>query len=593
MLASPPFAFGQVAHWDFENSANDQSGNGFDGVLTADATFAPGLVGQAVSLDGSGDAVAFPAITAVDASEFTVSAWINSVGTHTIDLTVTDDQGAQGLDSLDVTVLPGNQGPIADAGLDQTVSDADESGAETVTLDGTGSSDPDGTIVSYDWSEGGSPLGSGAVLPVGFVVGVHTIDLTVTDDQGATGVDSVDVTVLAGNVNQDPIADAGPDQTVSDADNSGAEAVTLDGTGSSDGDGTIVSYDWSESDGSGGVNPLGSGSTLGVSLGVGVHTIDLLVTDDEGATGTDSVTVTVLANQSPTADAGPDVTVTDADESGAETVTLDGTGSSDADGTIVSYEWTEGATILGTTAVLPVSFTLGSHDVTLTVTDDGGDTNNDAVTIVVNPPTGLPAGLVGHWNFENDTDDQSGNGFDGVIHGDPGFIAGISGQALDLDGTGDAVELPEITALDASEFSVSIWVNVDPASSGRLGMFHASITAGDEIARLFVQGSRVYFANGYDALTFPPCSTTVPSGEWRMVTVTVDSAAQEAKVYIDGAECVSDTSFSTASGTFGAENFIGARFGPSSESFQGQLDEVMLWNRSLTAAEVLTVFQSL
>jgi hypothetical protein len=127
------------------------------------------------------------------------------------------------------------------------------------------------------------------------------------------------------------VAVAGGDQDVSDADGTGSELVELDGTGSSDVDGVITDYDWSE-----GGNTIGTGSNPTVDLGVGLHTITLTVTDNGGATGTDDVVVTVLVNQGPTAVAGGDFAVTDTDLSGSELVALDGTASSDVDGVIVS-----------------------------------------------------------------------------------------------------------------------------------------------------------------------------------------------------------------------------------------------------------------
>jgi len=90
-----------------------------------------------------------------------------------------------------------------------------------------------------------------------------------------------------GGVNAPPVADAGPDQTPT-ADGTGSALVTLDGTASSDSDGAIVSWIWKE-----GGNQIAAGSTAQVSLGVGVHTITLVVTDDDGATDDDTVTVTV------------------------------------------------------------------------------------------------------------------------------------------------------------------------------------------------------------------------------------------------------------------------------------------------------------
>ena len=178
--------------------------------------------------------------------------------------------------------------------------------------------------------------------------------------------------------NQPPTANAGPDQTVNDADGTGSETVTLNGSGS-DSDGTIASYQWTE-----GAVVLGNAATLTTSFTVGTHTLTLTVTDDGEATGSDTVLVTVNANQPPTADAGPDQTVNDADGTGSETVTLNG-GGTDSDGTIVSYEWKEGATVLGTTAGLTAPFTVGTHTVILTATDDGSASGSDTVLVTVNP----------------------------------------------------------------------------------------------------------------------------------------------------------------------------------------------------------------
>jgi subtilisin family serine protease len=94
-----------------------------------------------------------------------------------------------------------------------------------------------------------------------------------------------------------------------------------------------------------------------------------------------------LSNQAPVANAGPNQTVIDSDGSGSENVTLDGSASSDADGTIVSYAWSEGATSIGSGAILTHSFAIGSHVVTLTVTDNGGATATDTVTVTVQSAT--------------------------------------------------------------------------------------------------------------------------------------------------------------------------------------------------------------
>jgi len=103
-------------------------------------------------------------------------------------------------------------------------------------------------------------------------------------------------------------------------------------------------------------------------------------------------------NQPPTADAGPDQEVDDSDNDGFETVTLSGSGG-DVDGTIQSYAWTEDGVLLATGANPMVSLAVGSHDILLTVTDDGGRKATDTVTVIVNgacdPVTGLSCSSAG------------------------------------------------------------------------------------------------------------------------------------------------------------------------------------------------------
>lgn len=87
--------------------------------------------------------------------------------------------------------------PVADAGQDQTVTDVDGDGQEMVTLDGSGSHDPDGTITAYEWDldgDGNIDL-TGSIVNATFGLGVHTVTLTVTDNDGLTDSDQVVVTV--------------------------------------------------------------------------------------------------------------------------------------------------------------------------------------------------------------------------------------------------------------------------------------------------------------------------------------------------------------------------------------------------------------
>ncbi len=285
-----------------------------------------------------------------------------------------------------------NDPPVADAGPDQTVGEA-----EMVTLDGTNSSDADGTIVSYDWVQiGGTtvslsdPFSETPWFTAPFVGAsgeALTFELSVTDDGGLSDTDTVIVNVS--NVNLAPTADAGPDQTVGEAD-----GVTLDGTNSTDPDGTIVGYAWTQT---GGVSvslsdPLSAQpSFTAPNVGPGGASLNfqLTVTDDEGLQSSDSCIVNVSwVNLAPTADAGSDLTVGE-----GELVVLDGSGSTDPDDGIASYLWNQTAgtsvTLSDPNSAVPEFTAPGvgpsgaSLTFQLTVTDDGGLQSTDSCTVSV------------------------------------------------------------------------------------------------------------------------------------------------------------------------------------------------------------------
>ena len=92
-----------------------------------------------------------------------------------------------------------NLPPTANAGADQTVPDNNRDGVELVTLDGAASSDHDGSIVSYEWREGGTSIGIESTIDVWLPLGAHTLTLEVTDDDGARDTDTVVVTVSPAN----------------------------------------------------------------------------------------------------------------------------------------------------------------------------------------------------------------------------------------------------------------------------------------------------------------------------------------------------------------------------------------------------------
>jgi len=221
--------------------------------------------------------------------------------------------------------------------------------------------------------------------------GVHTITATAVDTTSQST--DININVLVDNINDSPIADAGPDQYANDADGNGYESITLDGSDSYDPDGAIVSYEWNENGAL-----ISTEAVITTDLSVGNHDISLVVTDDQGATGTDTIFVSVAENQAPTADAGADQTT-----HVGNAINFDGSGSSDADGSITSYEWSFGDGETANTATINHAYAApGTYTATLTVTDNGGLTAQDTAEITITEASAEPALHVGDIAFNFD-----------------------------------------------------------------------------------------------------------------------------------------------------------------------------------------------
>jgi hypothetical protein len=302
-------------------------------------------------------------------------------GTYTFRLTVTDNSGVTATDVITVTVNPAPvvpNAPSADAGSDQTITLP----VSNVTLTGSGSV-TNGTIVSYAWVQTGGPskvtIGSPdqAVATVtGMKEGIYSFRLTVTSDAGLTGTDLVAVTVKAAPApNQAPIADAGPNQGII----AGTATADLDGSGSFDPDGSIVKYAWVQTSGAAGITIAGSNTVNPAVYGLqtGIYTFQLTVTDNNGATGSATMTITVTISASkPVAIVSKDTTVFFPNENSA---VLDGAASYDPNGAITTYTWKQisgpgtADIINGNKAVGNVSeLAIGDYVFELTVTNASG-----------------------------------------------------------------------------------------------------------------------------------------------------------------------------------------------------------------------------
>ncbi|MEO1053269.1 MAG: PKD domain-containing protein [Bacteroidota bacterium] len=330
-----------------------------------------------------------PAVTLGNANTPTLQLTGLVEGTYRFRLTVTDDEGATDSDEARVTVLPQavNQSPSVNVGNDRSVFLPEK----TVTIVGT-TSDPDGTVVTLSWTQISGPGASLSgidtkVLTVDDLVeGTYIFRLTATDDDGAIGTDDVQVTVFPEAANQPPVAFAGNDEEVFLPNNT----LTLDGFGRDD-DGTVASFLWTKLNGPSVTLTNEDTEDLSLSdLVEGVYNFRLEVTDDDGATSSDDVKVTVFSeatNLPPVVDAGADIFL----ELPDDVVSMRGS-ASDPNGTIANISWER---ISGpndidisdpsdlTTSVTAPS--IGTYVLRLTVTDDGGLSSSDDVNITVDP----------------------------------------------------------------------------------------------------------------------------------------------------------------------------------------------------------------
>jgi PKD repeat protein len=282
-------------------------------------------------------------------------------GTHEIRLIATDSDGAADTAIVSIRINAAPTAAIADP------ADGSSFTAGTnVSFRGTGSDPEDGGLSGGDlvWSSSlDGVFGSGSPTNENDLsVGVHTITLTATDSDGASGIDQITVTILAPN--QGPVAEI----TIPSQDTTATQGdvVTFTGTGTDPEDGALTgtALQWETSLGV----SLGSGATiLRSDLPLGLNTIRLIVSDSETASDTAAVNVTILepSNQAPVA----------AFTSGCENLVCTFTdGSSDPDGTVVSWDWNFGD---GNSSAEPNpqhNYAAGGpYTVTLVVTDDDAE----------------------------------------------------------------------------------------------------------------------------------------------------------------------------------------------------------------------------
>ncbi len=282
---------------------------------------------------------------------------------------------------------PQNRAPTADAGPSRTVVEGN-----AVRLSAAGSTDTDGTITAYAWTQTDGPTVALANAdtptatfnpPLTDTVLTFSFQLTVTDDDGATSSTSITITIDPSNP---PVVNAGTDQSILEQ-----SQVSLNGN-VSDTDGAIQTIAWTQISGTE-VQIQNADSAM--ASFIAPLTDDILIlefqltsTDNTNDSSSDTVTITINPSQPPTADAGGDRVVIEGQSVSLEAI------ADDPDGSISSVAWTQ---ISGTPVTIsnadsasasltaPATNETIQLEFSLAVVDNTLDSASDTFTLTVIP----------------------------------------------------------------------------------------------------------------------------------------------------------------------------------------------------------------
>jgi hypothetical protein len=322
-----------------------------------------------------------------DASSSTPYFTPDVAGTYVASLVVSDGKLNSTTSTVTITSANANVAPVANAGTNQNVTTN-----STVALTGALSSDANNDSLTYAWTITSKPATSSASLTNSTTVsptfvadkaGNYVVSLVVND--GTVDSAASTVTITASTTNIAPVANAGSAQSFGTG-----SVVTLNGANSSDANGDSLTYLWTITS-----KPSNSSASLSSSTSVnptftadkaGSYVVSLTVSDGSLSSNSSNVTITAATtNIAPVANAGSAQNVV----VGA-TTTLNGSGSSDANGDSITYAWSFVSKPASSSAALTSSTTVnptfapdvsGSYVLRLVVND--GSLSSAASTVTI------------------------------------------------------------------------------------------------------------------------------------------------------------------------------------------------------------------
>ena len=326
----------------------------------------------------------------------------------------------------------------------------------------------------------------------------------------------------------------------------------------------------------------------------GQNVLTVTARDATGNIGTDVVTVTYTLPPPPADTIAPQIaiatpTAASTYSTGTSSLTLGGTASDNVGVTQVTWSNDRGGsgTATGTASWTASGIVLQSGQNVLTVTarDAAGNTAVDTLTVTY----ALSSGLVAAYSFDEGAGttaaDASGRANTGTLVNGPTWAAGRNGTALQFDGTNDRMRINHADSLNLTTASTfSTWIYPTAAQTGWRTILQKEVDA--------------YFLSSTTSTGVPATGGTLnsscchdvfapgalPLNTWTHIAATYDGA--QMRIYINGVQVASAARSGTYQSTT-APLWVGgsAWYG---EHFQGRLDDLRIYNRALSAAEIQT-----
>ena len=217
--------------------------------------------------------------------------------------------------------------------------------------------------------------------------------------------------------------------------------------------------------------------------------------------------------------------------------------------------------------------------------------------ILLGQSEGAEEGLVGYWKFDEDSGDtagdSSGHNNHGTLEGDPQWVAGKIGGALELNGVNDYVDCGADPSLDITtgEITIAAWVKIDVFGDWD-GIVTKGITGPSTYAmQMWSDGSLrcCIGCGGAPGGGLWDANTKMVAGEWLHVAYTYDGSTL--RFYINGIKDSQEVAVLLQFQNNSESLTLGCDFEGGDEYFDGVMDDVRVYNRGLTEEEIRQIME--